>query len=418
MSDTVRIASVGLNGRGLGQTLTIIDIPGVEVVAVCDVHQDLCDQAAREVEKNCGKRPATYTDYKKMLEVGGFDAVLCCTTWITHAEIAAASMKAGYHVGFEVGGFSDVEEAWELVRTAEEAGRICMMLENCCYCLNELTLFNMVKQGMFGEIVHCTGGYCHDLRDEILYGKVLRHGRLKNFIHRNGELYPTHQLGPISKLLGLNRGNRVLTLTSVSTKARGLSSYLPKTKGLDYLKEEEFREGDVVDTILTCANGETVLLTHECSLPRPYSRKYTIHGTKGTFEEGPFGPAVFFDKSSGELDCIYADHPWAHFEEFRDKYEHPLWKEYKAQGVKPGHDGVDWLVLSAFIESVRIGKEPPIDVYDGALWGVITALSEQSVAMGGATVPVPDFTRGKWIDREPYRRGKYCLEEVCEDFFE
>lgn len=418
MKDVIRFASVGLNNRGYGQTQLLMEVPGVEIVALCDVYEDLCDRSADAVEKYSGKRPKIYTDYRRMLEDGGFDAVLCCTTWITHAQIAVDSMRAGFDVAFEVGGFSDVEEGWQLVRTAEETGRICMMLENCCYCRNELAIFNMAKKGMFGEIVHCTGGYCHDLRDEILYGREIRHGRLKNFIHRNAELYPTHQFGPISKLIGLNRGNRVLTLSSFASKARGLSSYLPRTKGLDYLKDEEFREGDVVDTLMTCANGETIHLIHECSMPRPYSRKYSVAGTNGAFEDGPFGPAIYFDKATGEFDWSYPDHDWERLEDYMDEYEHPLWHQYRDDGVKEGHDGVDWLVLNAFVESVKLGVQPPIDVYDSALWGSITALSEQSAAMGGATLPVPDFTRGKWIDREPFRRGIYCLEEVCTDCFE
>ena len=418
MKDKIRIASVGLNNRGYWQTREIAAVPGVDVVSVCDIHEDLCGRIADHLEENYGKRPASYTDYKKMLADGGFDAVLCCTTWITHSAIAVDSMRSGFDVAIEVGGFSDVEEAWELVRAAESTGRICMMLENCCYCEDELAVFRMAREGLFGEIVNCTGGYCHDLRDEILYGRTLRHGRLDNFIHRNGEFYPTHQLGPICKLLGINRGNRIMTLTSVSSKARGLKEYLPRTEGLEYLKDVDFKEGDVVDTLMKCANGETIRLTHGCSLPRPYSRMYTVSGTKGAFDEGTFGPAVYFDKATGKFDGSYPDHPWEHFEEYRDKYAHPLWQAYRKEGVKEGHGGVDWLVLNAFIDAVKVGGKPPIDVYDTALWGAVTALSEQSIAMGGATLPVPDFTKGRWINREPVRRSMYCLDEICGECFE
>ena len=412
---------VGLNGRGTGQLLTFIDIPGVTVTAVCDVYEDLAENAADIVNKKYGFRPAVYTDYKKMLADGGFEAVVCCTTWITHAEIAVAAMRSGYHVAFEVGGASDIEECWELIRAEEETGKHCMMLENCCYCKDELAIFRMERLGMFGEVVHCTGGYRHDLRNEILYGRELRHGRLDNFIHRNGELYPTHQLGPISKLLRINRGNRLMTLTSRASKARGLEYHLNNNvDGVEYLKGTRFNEGDVVDTLISCANGETIHLVHDCSLPRPYSRNYSVSGTKGVYQDAPFDNAIQFYEVKDRYgpNVLYGDDHWSKFSEYEEKYRHPLWTKYINDGVKEGHDGVDWLVLNAVVDSVRNDATPPIDVYDSALWMSITALSEQSVAMGGAPVPIPDFTKGKWIHREPFRRSIYCLEEICEECFE
>jgi len=409
----VRVGCVGLSGRGMSQMGELLSVPGVIVPAVCDVYEDRALQGAALVEEKSGAPPRTYLDYKKMLAEEKLDAVLCCTTWTTHGRIAVDAMRAGCHVALEVGGAASTEECWRMVRASEETGKFCMLLENCCYDRKEMAVFHMERQGIFGEIVHCEGGYRHDLRDEIAFGKENRHGRLANFIHRNGELYPTHQLGPIAKLLRINRGNRFLTLTSVASKARGMREFIAQ-KGPGHLAKQAFACGDIVTTMITCANGETIRLTHDCTLPRPYSRDYCVQGTKACFQEGFYGHS----------DMIYIDgvspHPdwtgeWEPFKKYLKQYEHPLWKAYGKAGIHAnGHGGMDYLVLAAFADALQCGAPPPIDVYDTAAWMCITALSEQSVAMGGAPVPVPDFTNGMWIEREPFRRGIFCLEEVCE----
>ena len=211
MSDRVlKVGFIGISGRGSGMLDLLLQVDNVEVPAVCDLVPERAERGIEIVEKrNNGAYPVhAYIDYKELLANEKLDAVMICTTWITHARIAVDAMKAGCHVAFEVGGAASIEECWQLVRTSEETGKICMLLENCCYCRNEMAVFNMVKQGIFGELVHMEGGYRHDLRDEIVLGRENIHGRLFNFQHRNGELYPTHQLGPISKALGINRGNR------------------------------------------------------------------------------------------------------------------------------------------------------------------------------------------------------------------
>lgn len=358
-----------------------------------------------------------YLDYKEMIKRDDIKAVMICTTWITHSRIAIDCMKAGKHVGMEVGGAASIEECWQLVRTSEETGKFCMLLENCCYDRNEMAVLRMVREGLFGEIVHMEGGYRHDLRDEICLGRENRHGRLVNFKNRNGELYPTHQLGPISKLLHINRGNRLLTLTSMASKARGLNVWAKEHKGEDYdLSHYNFEEGDVVTTMIKCAHGETITLTHDCSLPRPYSRNYVVQGTKGIYSEDRKG--IFLDGIS-PVDENEWNHKWEDFDIYREKYEHPLWAKYSEDGIHAnGHGGMDYLVISAFVESAMFDLEPPIDVYDTATWMAITCLSEQSVAMGSMPVPVPDFTNGKWIAREEPRRSIFCTEEVCTELFE
>ena len=411
MKKEVDIGFIGISGRGSSMLDLLLQVEGVRVPAVCDKVVERAENGIEIVNKRTDNAYPVhaYIDYKELLKNEKLDAVMICTTWITHARIAIDAMRAGCNVAFEVGGAASIEECWQLVRTSEDTGKFCMLLENCCYDRNEMALFNMIKMGLFGEITHMEGGYRHDLREEICMGRENIHGRLFNFMHRNGELYPTHQLGPISKALGINRGNRFLTLVSMSSKSRGLNEWIKSRKGEDYdIANYAFNQGDVTTTIIKCANGETITLTHDCSTPRPYSRNYVIEGTKGIYSE-----------NNGECGGLYLDSfsdgepRWREFKDYREKSEHPLWQAYEKGGIKAGHGGMDYLVLSAFVESLLLEAKPPIDVYDTASWMAITCLSEQSAAMGGMPVPVPDFTNGMWIDREPYRKGTYCLEEVC-----
>lgn len=419
MKDSVNIGVIGLGGRGRSQMLEMLNCEGVKVTAVCDKYEDRALEGRDKVKEKTGYEPDVYLDYKELLARNDIDAILCCTTWITHSRIAIDSMRAGKHVAIEVGGAASIEECWQMIRASEETGKFCMLLENCCYDRNEMAIFNMVKQDIFGEIIHMQGGYQHDLRDEICLGRENRHGRLVNFEHRNGELYPTHQLGPISKVLGINRGNRYISLVSMTTKSRGLHKWIMDNKGPDYdLAGYNFNQGDVTTTMLKCANGETVVLTHDCSLPRPYSRCYRVQGTKGLYMED--GDGIFIEGVSKIDENDWMHHAQSFTEDgYREKYEHPLWKKYATDGIHAGgHGGMDFLVLSAFVESVRMDAEPPIDVYDTAVWMAVTCLSEQSIALGSAPVAFPDFTNGNWIEREPSRRGIFCLDEVCNEFFE
>lgn len=416
MKEFVNIGMIGISGRGSGMLRELLKCEGVRVPAVCDKYSDRAENGAKIVKEESGLDADVYLDYKELLARDDLDAVFCATTWITHARIAVDAMRAGKHVAMEVGGAASIEECWQMVRASEETGKFCMLLENCCYDRTEMAIYNMVKKGLFGEIIHMQGGYQHDLRDEISLGRENRHGRLFNFQHRNGELYPTHQLGPISKVLEINRGNRYVSVSSFATKSRGLNEWIKANKGEDYdLANYSFNQGDVVTTVLKTANGETVVLTHDCSLPRPYSRAYRVQGTKGIYMED--GDLLFLEGITKHDENDWR-HPGEDFENYLETYEHPLWKKYRQDGVHAGHGGMDYLVLSAFAESVRLDAKPPIDVYDAAVWMAVTCLSEQSIAIGGAPVPFPDFTNGMWIDREPYRRGVFCLDEVCEDYFE
>lgn len=414
MKDKLKIGVIGLGGRGSGLlTAVILPRPEIEVAAVCDLYEDRRQNAAEAVKKERGTEPLCTADYREVLAVPGLDAVVISTSWADHIHIAIAAMKAGIYAATEVGGAYSLDECWELVRTYEATGVPCMMLENCCYGRDELMVLNMVKQGVFGEVVHCQGGYRHALRNEVSFGRENRHYRLVNYQNRNCENYPTHELGPIAKVLNINRGNRMLTLNSVASKAAGLHDYLMREKGPDYdLSSCKFAQGDVVTTIIKCAHGETITLTLDTTLPRPYSRAFHVQGTRGMYMED--NRTIFLDGVHEKYEANWKEQ-WNNVEEFREQYDHPIWKRYLAEGIVGGHDGMDWLVMGAFFDAVKRGVQTPIDVYDMAAWMSITPLSEASIAMGGAPVAVPDFTNGRWISREPAPEGYYRLDKINEE---
>lgn len=400
MRDIIKIGIVGFGRRGQSLLKDVfIHHPQVEICIVCDIYEDRCKEAANIVEESGRKRPKITTDYKDILRMREIDAVILCTSWEHHIDICVETMEAGKYVATEVGGSYSVRECWKLVETYERTGIPVMMLENCVYGRDEMMVKNMVEQGIMGKIVHCEGGYHHDLRNQIAFGKENRHYRLNNYICRNTENYPTHELGPIAKLLHINRGNRMLTLTSIASKAEGMKEYVNANKSNDkVLLQTQFNQGDVVNTIITCANGETILLTLDTTLPRYYSRGFTVQGTKGMYCED--NQSIFLEGEEHAKDHSEWKKHWGNVEEYRGKYEHPVWKRYMKEGVKNGHGGMDWLVFCDFVDSVRNEKVPPIDVYDMASWMCISSLCEESIAMGGHPVAIPDFTNGAWINRK------------------
>ena len=391
--EKVKTAIIGLGQRGssvLNQVLLGLD--NCEITALCDVYDDLVEKYANLVEDKTGKRPFTTLDYQDILVRDDVEAVLVITSWESHVKIACDAMKAGKATGLEVGGAYDLEECFELVKAYEETKTPFMFLENCCYGRYELLVLNMVKQGLFGEIVHCEGAYQHDLRDEILSGERIRHYRLRNYIARNCENYPTHELGPIARVLDINRGNRMLYLTSMSSKSVGLNEYasLHTDKYPEYLATQKFNQGDVVTTNIMCSNGATISLMLDTCNGRPYSRNFTVHGTKGLYRED--GNFVYLDTDFGpETHWNWKPH-WDNATEYCKKYEHPIWKQFLEDGLRGGHGGMDYLVYNDFFNYVINGGESPIDVYDAAAWMCITPLSAMSIKEGSRPVEIPDFT--------------------------
>ena len=254
----------------------------------------------------------------------------------------------------------------------------------------------MAEQGLLGEIVHCSGGYHHDLRGEITGGRENRHYRLRNYLTRNCENYPTHELGPIAKILKINEGNRLLSLSATASKAAGLKDYIRKNRPEDpFFVGKEFAQGDVVTTVIKCAGGQTIVLTLDTTLPRFYSRGFTVRGTNGMYEEAT--DSVFLDREEDiKKDFVWRKECVGNAEQYEAEYDHPVWKKYMEEGLHEGHGGIDYLEFQFFFEALKNGTPMPINVYDAAAWMSVTALSEQSIAQGGAVVEVPDFTRGKW----------------------
>lgn len=411
--EKLKVGVVGLGGRGYGMMGTLLDMDDIQVVAVCDVYKDRVQKAVEKVE-TYGNTPKSYSDYRELVKDCDVEVVFVFTAWEAHTKVAIAAMNAGKQTAIEVGGASSIQECWDLVHTSERTGIQCSLLENCCYGRDEMTILNMVKLGLFGELIHCQGGYEHDLRDEIALGHENRHYRFDNYLARDCENYPTHELGPIAKYLDINNGNRMLSLVSMSSKARGLHEWIVENKGADHEHSKlNFNQGDIVTTLIKCANGETITLTLDTTLPRPYSRGGRVQGTKGLWMED--NNSCFFE-GTGE-GASYA-HKWLGFDDYREKYEHPLWKKFRAEGVKGGHDGMDYLSLRSYIESVQNNTTPPMDVYDAASWMAITCLSEQSIAMGSMPVDIPDFTNSKWIKKREVVRSMYCLDEVCNELFD
>ena len=413
MKRKVNLAIVGISQRGSGLLKLLLEMDDVNIVGVCDLYEDRTAAAAKAVVEAGRPAPVATNDYRRLLDLKKLDAVLTPSSWTSHAQILLDTMESGRYAATEVGGATSIQQCWDLVRTSERTGMPCMMLENCCYGRPEMTVLKMIKEGLFGECVHAEGGDRHDLRQEICSGKENRHYRLANYTCRTGDVYTTHELGPIAKYFNINRGNRMVTLCSVASKSVGLNEWSRQHRGADdEVTHRRFNMGDVITTIIKCANGETITLTHDTSLPRPYSRGNLLEGSRGIWSEDKDG--VFIEgvsKANGEWEH------WQPMEEIYERFEHPLWQEFRQEGVKGGHGGMDWLVLRGFIEAVKKGTQTPIDVYDTAAWMAITPLSEDSCHMGGMPVAIPDFTDGKWIDPRPIVRSKYCLDAFCEECF-
>ncbi|HEY7160576.1 MAG TPA: gfo/Idh/MocA family oxidoreductase, partial [Acidobacteriota bacterium] len=302
-----------------------------------------------------------------------------------------------------------------VVRTCERTGGQLMMLENVCYRRDVMAILNLVRQNMFGELIHLQAGYQHDLRGVKFnngkepYNSGVEFGekafsearwRTNHSVHRNGDLYPTHGIGPVAQYIDINHGNRFVSLTSYATKTRGLHEYIVAKGGPNHPNASvEFKLGDIVTTMIKCANGETILLQHDTNLPRPYSLGFRVQGTKGLWMD--VNHSLYIEGVSAKND------QWEDAQAYLDKYDHPLWQRWSKETEGAGHGGMDFFVLHAFIESVKRKLPTPMDVYDAAAWSAITPLSEKSIALGNETVDFPDFTGGQWM----YRKNKFALND-------
>jgi hypothetical protein len=410
----IKMGLIGTGLRGQDHLDLLFRRDDVEVVAICDVDDRMLTAAKEAITKSGKKMPQIFTGdnyaWKKLLEIKGLDAVITATPWEWHKPVVMGSLEAGIkYVATEVCLGLTLQDHWDVVKAAEKNNAHVMMLENVCYRRDVMAVLNMVRQGLFGELIHLQGGYQHDLREVKFndginpYGHGVEFGekgfsearwRTNHSVHRNGDLYPTHGLGPIANYININRGNRFLSLCSFSSKSRGLHNHIVKQGGENHPNAKvNFKLGDVVTTSINCANGETVLLQHDTGLPRPYSLGFRVQGTEGLWMDVNNG--IYIQEKSAKA------HQWDAAKNWLDKYDHPLWARWSKETAGAGHGGMDFFVIHSFIESVKRKTATPLDVYDAAAWSAITPLSEQSIELGNQTIEFPDFTGGQWMYRKP-----------------
>jgi hypothetical protein len=397
--EKVRFGIIGYGCRGYGLVDNLLLMDDVDIVAVCDKYEDRAENAQKRVLEKRGNKPFKTLDYIDVLTRDDVDAVLISTDWEMHFPIAIDAMKAGKAVALEVGGAYCIEDCFDLVNTWEMTKVPFMFMENCCFNKEEMLVTEMAKRGMFGKIVYCSGSYSHDLRGEVAGGKENRHYRLRNYLNRNCENYPTHELGPIAKILGINRGNRMLSLVSVASKSFGMEEFV--NGRLDTVNPDligaKWAQCDVVNTIITCENGEQILIRLDTSLPRSYNREFTVRGSKGMFEQT--SNSVYFDGQKEFWSPVeYFDEYKNTAEQFKDMLP-DCWSTITQEQLDAGHGGMDYIEFRDFIDRLKAGEEMAIDVYDAAAWMVVTCLSEESIKEGGMPKAIPDFTRGAYKTR-------------------
>ena len=409
----VRLAFIGVGARGRSHVEQALYRDDVDITAICDPDPDAINRTNSLIAKAGRKAPVAYSKgdeaFREMLKRDDIDGVVIATPWEWHVPMAVATMQAGKYAGVEVSATVTLKESWDLVNAFEKTGSPCMILENVCYRRDVLAVLNMIRKGMFGEMLYAHCGYQHDLRNiKFNDGKSIggvgaefsakgyseAHWRTQHSVDRNGDLYPTHGLGPVAHWLNINRGNQFVRLTSMATKSRGLHKYVVDKGGADHPNAKvNFKLGDVVTTMLECANGENIMIIHDTNSPRPYSLGFRAQGTQGIWMDD--NDMIYLEGTSPK------PHNWEPFAAYQDKYDHPLWKRHAQTAENAGHGGIDFFVLRAFIESIKTKTAPPIDVYDAAVWSAVSPLSEQSIAGGSKAVDFPDFTRGKWKTNKP-----------------
>jgi predicted dehydrogenase len=398
--ERVRIGFVGVGNQGSSHVVNFLGIDGIDVVAICDVTPANLARSQKAVVDAGRPKPTGYgerglRDFERMIGEEKLDLVFTATPWEWHAPIMLAAMRAGVHAATEVPMAVSLEECWELVETAEKTKRHCIMMENCCYDRPEMMIFNMMRQGLFGELLHAECGYLHDLRrlkfsDTYYYDRW----RIKHSIARNGDLYPTHGIGPVAQWLDINRGNQFDHLVSMSTKSRGLNLWAEREIGRDSPQaRQQYALGDVVTTLIRTKAGQTIVVTHDTDSPRPYSRNILLQGTKGIAQKYPV-QRVYLEGAS-------PNDRWEDLATYRERYDHPLWKGLDERAAGAGHGGMDYIEDYRLIQCLRQGTPMDFDVYDGAAWTAVIMLSEASIKQRSRSIDFPDFTRGAWRTRPP-----------------
>lgn len=398
-SRPIRLGIIGTGGRGTGLLQTLLLFPQVEVPAVCDLVHNRASQAASLVERKAGRPPEIYAGselaWERLVERADLDAIIIATPWEWHARMAVAAMRAGKYPGSEVPAAITVQECWDLVRTSEQTGLPCMMLENVCYFENVMALLRMAREGLFGEVQHCEAGYQHDCRFLMFDEKGELTWRGHHAVTKNGNLYPTHPLGPVAQWMNINHGDRLVSLTSVSTPAKALQHYAARKFGSEHpAARRAYALGDVNTTLLQTANGRTVNLYFNLMTHRPYDLILRLEGIKGIYLGTNDSICLEDDKKPSEQ--------WEPFAPYRQRFEHPLWKALRGPALSSGgHGGAEYLMFHDFLKAVQDKVPAAQDVYDAAVWSAVFPLSIESVAKGGKQVKFPDFTSGQWKKKPP-----------------
>ena len=395
--ENVRIGFVGIGGQGGGHVRNLLKVPGCRITAVCDVNPERTDWATKQITAAGHPAPAVYNrgprDFERLCETESLDLVYNATPWEFHVPIMLAAMKNGKHTATEVPAAMTLDDCWALVEAAEKFQKHCVMMENCNYDRMEMMVFNMAKQGLFGELLHAEGGYLHDLRSIKFSNEGEGLWRRAWAMKVNGNLYPTHGLGPVANCLDINRGDRFDYIVSMSGPSRGLQAWAAEHEPADSPKQrEQFVLGDVNVSLIRTIRGRTVVVQHCTNLPRPYSRIHLVQGTKGLFQGYP--DRVYIE-GRGEED------EWQQAADVAAEFEHPLWKDLADRAHGAGHGGMDFIEDYRLIKCLREGQPTDMNVYDAASLSAVVELSTRSNARRSAPLDVPDFTRGKWKTTPP-----------------
>ena len=398
--DKVRVGFIGIGGRGIGAVRRLSLIEGVEIKGLCDISKEKAEAAKESIESQ-GHSPKIFSGsedvWMEMCRHEEFDLIYITTPWSLHAPMGIYAMEQGKHAATEIPAATNLEDCWKLVRTSERTKKHFVMLENCCYDFFELLTLNLTRQGFFGDIVHCEGAYIHTLAEDLfLRGKTGVPWRLEENMSRNGNLYPTHGLGPIAQIMNINRGNRMDYLVSTSTNDFMMNDMAKSGSKELFQKymDSSFR-GNMNTTTIRTVLGQTLMVQHDVTSPRPYSRIHLVSGTKGIAQKYPL-PARIATSHTG----------WLSEEEVRkleDEYNPPIVKKMSELAKKiGGHGGMDFLMDWRLIDCLRNGLPVDMDVYDAATWSAVGPLSEWSVANRSAPINIPDFTSGSWEENVPH----------------
>ncbi len=396
--DTVRMGFVGVGNQGTGHVRNFARIPNVEIKAICDKTPDHAERSRKWLVENGHPEPRVYTGAEDYLRLAGeedLDVIFTATPWELHAPVLRAALENGKHGATEVPLGVSIDELWELVELSERTGLHCVMMENCCYDRTEMMVLNMVRQGVFGELLHAECGYLHDLRGlKLSPDYYVDQWRVKHSITRDGDLYPTHGIGPVAQCFNINRGNQFEYAVSMGSQTRGLAGWAAEQIGPDSAEAlQQYKLSDVVNTLIQTTAGQTILVTHDTNTPRPYSRKYLVQGTKGLYRKYP--------EERVHIEGRDAAHRWVDGQSYRDEFEHPIWKALEEEAQGAGHGGMDYIEDYRLIQTLLAGEPTDFDVYDAASWSAVITTSEESIAKRGQPIAFPDFTRGAWPTREP-----------------